>query len=139
MAIYRSDNVTVHRPSVTADDSDTVSVRGEFVLPAALVAGDVVELVKLPAGTKIVDAMLDTTAAVGAGTVTDAANAVTLIAANAVTALGAGVDRLDTAAAVQAAPLPTESVVVFTAGAGGGLAGDVIGLTVQYRNQRYGN
>lgn len=140
MAIIQSDNVLRWRPSVTTDDSDTVSVRGEVALTAPLAAGDTVELVKLPSGVKIVDAILDTNAAagVGAGTVSDLVGAITVIANNATTAAGAGVDRLDSAAAVQAAPLAGETVFQFNATAGGGAAGDVIGLTVQYRNSRYG-
>jgi hypothetical protein len=138
MAIITAINASPTRPAVTSDDSEVVAVRGEHVLTAPLAAGDVIQMVKLPIGTKIVDVMLDSSAAIGAATVGEAGGAFVAIATNAVTAVGAGVDRLDDAAAMAVAPATVEQMVVVTATAGGGLAGDVVGLTVSYRNQRHG-
>jgi hypothetical protein len=95
-------------------------------------------MVKLPVGTKVVDVILDTSAAIGAATVGEEGGSFVAIATNTVTAAGAGVDRLDSAAALSVAPSPVEQMVVVTATAGGGVAGDVVGLTVLYRNQRHG-
>ena len=138
MATLISINASSTRPAVTTDDSEVVAVRGEISLAAPLAAGDILRMVKLPIGTKIVDVMLDASAAIGAATVGEEGGAFTAISTNTVTAAGAGVDRLDTAAALSAAPANTEQFISVVATAGGGLAGGVVGLTVHYRNQRHG-
>lgn len=138
MAIITAINASPARPAVTSDDSEVVSVRGEVTLTAPLAAGDVLRMVKLPVGTKVVDVVLDASAAIGAATVGEEGGSFVAIANNANTAAAAGVDRLDTPAALSAPPSPVEQYISVTATAGGGVAGDVVGLTVSYRNQRHG-
>jgi len=139
MAILTALNASPTRPAVTTDDSETVTVRGEVVLSAPLAAGDVIQMVKLPIGNKVTDVILDSSAAIGTATVGEQGGSFIAVSTNTVTAAGAGVDRLDTAAALSVAPSLVEQVIVVTATAGGGLAGTVVGLSVSYRNQRHGS
>jgi len=136
MANFQSENVQAHRPAVTTDDSEVVAVTGSFALTGALVAADTVELVKLPAGCVIVDAILYSSAAIAAATLSVGGNAI--IGTNAVTTAGAGLDRMDSTAATDAGPAATEQNVVLTSTAGGGLTADVVSATILYRNSRYG-
>lgn len=146
MAILKGINIDNSRPAVTADDSDVVSVRGRYTVTAAdaaaAAAGDVIQLVKLPAGAAIVDAIVYSSVA-ETGTadtveLTDAAGVAvptsTIVTAGAV--LNGALHRLDNAQALDLAPQTSETYasVVLGAATPGLTAGDVITLQLSYRN-----
>ena len=63
MANFKSDRCQVYtgyQPAITANQAGEVkAVRGKVTLPTSLAINDIVELVPLPAGHVIVDAILD--------------------------------------------------------------------------------
>lgn len=60
MALFKADQVTGRNPLLNADGAnDLVPLFGDFTVPAGLAAGDVVEMVGLPAGYVPVDLLID--------------------------------------------------------------------------------
>jgi len=151
MALIKGQNIDRSRPAVSTDDSDVVSVIGRHTVTAAeaaaAAAGDVIQLVKLPAGSKIVDAIAYSSAAeTGTADVvelTDAAGAAiptsTIVAAGAV--LDGALHRLDSPQALDLSPQSTETYasVVLGAATPSLTAGTVISLELRYRNNWLGD
>lgn len=138
---------TAQQPSVTPDAAGEVyAVRGSIDLAAALGLGDVIEMVKLPAGCVPVDFIIDTddldsggapalamSVGLTAGTVAE------LRAAGAV-GQAAGLVRMDSVLAPRVAATNADRTVglkVTTAPATGATSG-TIGLTLLYRAAHYG-
>lgn len=142
----QSENVKGSRPAVIAAGAETVTVRGEYDLSAALVINDLIELVKLPADHVIVDCVLDTddldsngTPLISLGVGKTAGTCVELIASNTIGRTG-GMARLDVSTGLRIAPVQTETklgVKVIAAPATGATSGK-IGLSVSYRAARHG-
>jgi len=138
MAIIQSNLILNKVPAATADDMDVVAVRGEAVLAAPLVAGDIIEMAIVPAGSRIVDVTVDTSAAIGSASA-EVADPIAGTAALAITAAALnGIARMNNPAAVQALSKVTDQMATVTSTVGGGTAGTVVGLTVSYRNIRQG-
>jgi len=146
MAIILGTNISPYRPAVSSSDSDVVSVIGRHVVTvaeaAAAAAGDVISLVKLPANTKIVDAVASSSVA-ESGTA-DTVNLVDVagvavpasLIVTAGTVLDAvGIHRMDNAQALNLAPQAVETYASVTLGAAtpGLTAGTVVSLELRYR------
>jgi len=142
---FQSVNVTGARPAVIANGAETVTVRGEYEITAALVINDLVELVNLPADHVVTDCIiyaddLDTngTPLITLGAGKTGGTGVELIAANTLAQAG-GMARLDTAGGLQIAPATSEvayGVKVVAAPATGATTG-TIGMQLSYKAARY--
>lgn len=151
MALIKGQNISRSRPAITTDDADIVSVRGTHIVTAAeaaaAVAGDVIQLVKLPVGAKVVDAIAYSSAAeTGTADLVEFSDAAGVaIAASGVVAAGAvlngAVHRLDSVAVLDLAPQSAEvyGSVVLGAATPGLTAGTVIVLQLSYRNSWLGD
>jgi len=151
MTIYQSVTATAARPAVIADDSDVVSVSGKFTVPASnatvpLAATDVIQLVKIPVGAKIIDAVVHSVSGLGGVAnvveLTNTAGAVvagsTIVAAGSIAANT--VVRLNSVAALNLIPQAVENFASVVLGAASSATtGDIITLEVRYRNSSYGD
>jgi len=143
MALIIGQNATRYRPAVSSSDSDVVSVIGRHTVTAAetaaAAAGDVIQLVKLPAGAKIVDAIVFTSIALAGAAnlveLTDVAGAAiassVIVTAGTINTVPA---RLNNAQAIDLAPQAAETYAAVVLGAAGTLpAGVVVSLELRYR------
>lgn len=151
MALIKGQNIDNSRPAVTTDDSDVVSVLGTHTITAAeaaaAAAGDVVQLVKFPAGAKVVDSIVYSSAAetgaIDLVELTDSAGAViaasTIVAAG--TVLDAALHRLDSPEVLDLAPMTVETYASVVLGATTPTltAGTVITMQLSYRNSWLSN
>ena len=149
MALIKSKLIDLSRLAVTTSDSEVVSVTGTHVVTAAetaaAAADDVIQMVKLPHGAKVVDCKAWASIAGGGAAdlvqLTDVDGAViaasTLIAAGA--PLGVAPSRLNSAEALDLAPQNAETYASVVLGATPTLpAGTVLSLQLSYRNSWHG-
>ena len=144
---FQSDAVTGARPSIDcAEAGEVKAVRGTYDLAAALVVNDVIELVKIPQGHVIVDAIVDCDDLDSDGSpaiVMDfgevGGDVDALIAASTVGQAG-GLARMDQKTGPRLIASSAEMTLgakVTTAPATGATTG-TIGLTVLYRPANFG-
>lgn len=160
MAVYRASNVIVAQtPPLTAGGAkDLLAAQATFTLSGALALNNVIEMIVLPAGHKLVDVILESTdldtggspaitLSVGtmAGTPYDATFASRTVTPNVIAAstIGqtGGVARAAVAGFTNIAPQDTDrsiGVLVAAGPATGAVAGSIT-LTAIYRPQVNGN
>jgi hypothetical protein len=132
-----------------AEGAEVLSVRATYALAAALAAGDIVQMMPLPAGFVPVDFILDSddldagvtpTIALDVGLVDTNGNVGQEVFAASTVAQAGGVVRPTAKTAFRVAPSDSDRMVAIKVATGPatGATSGTIGLTMLYRTSTYG-